>query len=530
MTDIILISPSNDKLGVFYKFVPRSVPLGIGILAGYLRKFDMKAQIADEEVLVLDDDYLREKIKEMNGNPIFGISAMTTNIAKSYQIAKRIKAIDSNAFVLMGGIHPTVAPEEVLRSPDVDFLIKGEGEDPLLDLVREIKKGFSQNSASPREALDYEALKEISRIAFKMPDGEVFQNTAKYQPFDVNLLPAFPYDLFDSDNYDLGFILTSRGCPFNCIFCSQKAITRRRYRARANDEVIRELEYLILEKGQKNITFFDDFFTGDKKRVFELCKMVRERGLHEKCSFGVQTRGDSLNPEILEEMKRSGFDSIMIGFEVSSNELMKTIKKGETVEDNIKAIILGKEHGFSVEATFIFGFPKEGYDDRIRALQIAKDTKVDRARFNIATPYPGTELYEIALAEGRLHIENGWNNFSSVGVVTAGIFSRYKAPYCPEGVSRLDLAGQVFLANLLFYLNTSRLARLFNSKKSGSGKWFELPKEKIFNVVIWFNLMSLAVNTLSKLVFFLVASKECRRFFIDGFFSKKKSMVEETVF
>lgn len=514
MIDILFISPSNEKLGLFHKFVPRSIPIGLGLLASYLIKHNYNPEIVDEEITITNENFIINKIKNMSAPKVFGISAMTTNISRACDIAKIIKKIDKNATVIMGGIHPTVFPEEVLQSGCVDFIVRGEGEKAILTLLQELKKNNNN-------------FENIKNIVYLDKDANIKYNETDMTPFDLNELPLFAYELFDKKHYDLGFILSSRGCPFDCIFCSQRAITKK-YRSRDNNLVIQELDYLINKQGQTNITFFDDFFTGNKKRVFELCKMIRDKELYKKCSFGVQTRGDSIDREILQEMKRSGFNNLMFGFETSSNHLMQVINKRETVEDNINAIKLAKEFGFSTEATFIFGFPEECYEDRINALLIAKNIGLDRARFNNATPYPGTELYKQAISQNRLYKEEGWKNFSSVGTITKGLFDKYKLPYCPEGTDPEDLVGEVFLANLLFYLNFANLEKLFNIKKSASTKWFEVSADKFLNPGLLINLFGLGLTVFFRAIFYIIFSKECRKFFIQGLFSRKKYIYELT--
>ena len=511
MKDILFISPSNEKLGLFHSFVPRSVPLAIGLLSSYLVKHGYNIDIIDEETHTLDEKLLQAKMEKMSTPRVFGLSIMTTNAAKSYKIAKMIKSLDKEAIILAGGIHPTVAADEVLQTKLIDYVVRGEGERALLEILLNIKNGTLNK------------IKDIKAVSYINENGETIHNLKDIEPFDVNELPMFPYNLFNDKHYDMGFILTSRGCPFDCIFCSQRAITRGKYRPRENQEVLKELKYLIEVKGMKNITFFDDLFTGHKKRVFILCDMIIEHGLHNKCSFGVQSRADCINEELLIKMKSAGFNSIMFGFESASNRLLKLINKRESAEDNINAIKLAKKIGFNTEATFIFGFPTETYEDRLLSLQIAIATGVDRARFNIATPYPGTALYRRAKEEGKLKIEEGWKNFNSVGVITNSLFKKYTVPYCPDGVRPVDLAGEVVLANLLFYLNMKNMSKLFNTKKSGSGKWFEISGKKAFNPFIWIKLLMLTCSIGFKALYFLIVSNECKKFFFQGFFKQKKA-------
>jgi len=125
MIDILLISPSNEKLGLFHSFVPKSVPIALGILASYIMKFDYKPEILDEEIVKIDETLLKSKMELMAQPRIFGISVMTTNAFKAYKLAKTIKKLDEKAIIIMGGIHPTVAYEEVLKTNYVDFVIRG---------------------------------------------------------------------------------------------------------------------------------------------------------------------------------------------------------------------------------------------------------------------------------------------------------------------------------------------------------------------------------------------------------------------
>jgi radical SAM superfamily enzyme YgiQ (UPF0313 family) len=502
--DIVFISPRNDSLGLFQRFVPRSIPIGVAILSGWLRKHGFSAEVADEDVVRIDRAFLEDRIKRMAFPRIFGLSVMTTNAGRAYETAKLIKSIDKSAVVVMGGIHPTVMPEEAMATGCVDFVVRGEGERALLALVVKLKAG----------AEDYCDIKGLvyldkARKPVFNPGGDTF--------FDVDDLPPFPYDLFCGGHYDLGFILTSRGCPFDCIFCSQKVISRRKYRAVRTKAVVEELDRLVNCFGQKRVTFFDDYFTGDRERVFDLCAKIRARGLHRICSFHAQTRGNSVDRDLLTEMRRSGFDSLMLGFETASNRLMNQIKKKETVEDNIAAAKLATELGFAVEATFIFGFPGEMYRDRLEALLMARSL-ITRARFNNATPYPGTELYDIAVKERRINVKGCWENFSSVGAAVAGVFDGYAVPYSPCGTEPDDLAGEVFLANLLFYINISRLKKLLNMKRSVSGKWFEVPPGALLDPGAWFALLMLAFNVGLKSLYVLSSSGESRKFFVEGLF------------
>lgn len=500
MYDLLLISPINTQLGRFKRFVPRSVPISIGILAGFLRERELSVIILDEDVVDIGYGIMDSFLKQCKKPRIVGITAMTANVAKGYDIAEMVKAIDRNAIVVFGGIHATVIPDEVLHNQNVDFIVKGEGEYIFLELIHQIKGGRIEPD-------------KLEGIGFK-DNGQIVYTKPSMKMIDVNEIPMFPYDMFDPAKYNLGFILTSRGCPFDCIFCSQRAITKRRYRYVASDRVIEELDYLVNNMKQSNITFFDDYFTGHKNRVLELCEKIKGKGLHKKASFFAQSRGDSVDREVLKAMKSANFNCLMLGFETASEDLMQLINKKETVLDNINAVKLAKELGFATEATFIYGFPTETFNDRFKALSLAIDIGIDRARFNNATPYPGTHLYE--MVKDKIKKEPRWVNFSSAGAVTAGLRKRYSLPYVPEGCTEKELEGSVLLANLLFYLNFSKLRNLFNPKQSGSGKWFEIPRKELLSPRTLIGLLLLGGTVFLRTIKFILLSSNCRKFFFKG--------------
>ena len=500
MFDLLLISPKNTQLGRFKRFVPVSVPIGVGILAGFLREQGFLSRILDTDLIDINLSTIETELNHCKKPRIVGVSVMTANVANGYKIASLVKSVDKEAIVVFGGIHATVMPDEVLRNSNVDFVVKGEAEYTLLELIRQIKSGNIEQD-------------ELANIGFR-ENGQIIYTKTSTRMLDINDVPMFPYDMFDPSRYNLGFILTSRGCPFDCIFCSQRVITKRVYRYTDSERVMEELDYIINKLKQPNVTFFDDYFTGDKKRVMELCSMIQERGFHRKASFGVQTRGDSINRELMAAMRAANFDSLMFGIETAADNLMELINKKETVQENIDAVKLAKEMGFTVEATFIYGFPTETFDDRFKALALSHETGIDRARFNNATPYPGTEMYN--MVKDKLNIEPGWINFSSAGAVTAGIRRKHSLPYFPEGCTANELEGTVLLANLLFYLNLKNLKKLFNTGQGGSGKWFEVSKKEMLSPRVLIQLLVLGGTVLLRTIYYIFSSSNCRKFLFKG--------------
>ena len=277
---MILISPSGNrpkKLGAFAKYVPLSVPYGVGALAGYLNSTDKNNVVIDEEIQNATPELLKEKAVHCEPPYIFGISCLTAGIARGYEIAKSIRKLPqfSSAVIIFGGIHPTVLPEEVLKTGQVDIVVRNEGEKTLEVLYEKIKDGS-----------DYSDVKGISFIS----NGDIVHN-GPAEPIDLDSLPSFPYELFHqySSRYALGFITSSRGCPYDCIFCSQRSISGKYYRFRSPEIVIEEIEYLFKTRGQNFITFQDDNFLPNKKRAIKLCEMIIKR-FGNKINFDCQAR------------------------------------------------------------------------------------------------------------------------------------------------------------------------------------------------------------------------------------------------
>jgi anaerobic magnesium-protoporphyrin IX monomethyl ester cyclase len=268
---------------------------------------------------------------------------------------------------------------------------------------------------------------------------------------DLDSLPPFPFHLFHEqrDKYNFSLI-SSRGCPFRCIFCSARSISGYKYRYRDPKKVIDEIDLLANKYGIRNITFHDDNFTFNKKRVEELCNLIIKKGLHRGIRFYCLTRSDSVNRGILEKMREAGFYGIYFGIETASNRLMKHIRKGETVEDNISAVKLAKEIGFRVRGAFILGFPTETRRETKQTIKLARNLPLDFVSFSLATPFPGTELYDIARAEGYYNFD-----FSKFNVLE-GLSGKIPS-YTPKGRTPEELMRLQKLAYFGFYFKPGRI-------------------------------------------------------------------------
>ncbi len=482
---MILINPKTTKLGIFTRYVPLSVPIGVGALAGYLLHKNRSVEVIDEQIEPLSKPLLENLLKRLSQPYIFGISVLTASAQRSYDLAGMLKDWYPDSRVILGGIHPSVLPQEALEKETVDFVIRGEGEQPLLELYDALK-----------QQRDY---RQIKNLSYRV-NGKIIHNPLAEFP-DLKDLGTFPYHLFEKNigKYNFGFIASSRGCPYDCIFCSQRIISGRKFRYFPDEVVIQELDLLINQYRQTHINFVDDNFTANKSRVARLCEQIIKKGFPEKTSFDFQTRADAVDDAILELLKRAGFRLVNYGLETASERLMLLLNKKETVADNIAAVKLAQKHGFGVSGTFIFGLPTETRQDRWQAYALAKRLDLDYVRFNNATPYPGTKLYELAQEEGRLFIEEGWSNLNACASLVQDSLTESKLPYLPLGCVEEELKKDIIKANLFFSLRPHRVFRLL-AKRIGPAGWFYLPARWYFSLKEWRCLFKLGFSLVKSLI------------------------------
>lgn len=468
---MLLINPAISKetqpLSV-KKFTYASFPMGLGYIAAYLRE-NSKANVVliDEQLSPLTEKVLKSKISDMDGPRIIGISCLTGTAKRAFEVTHQIKRIDPEIMIVMGGIHPTALPEDTLKKSAADIVVRGEGEKTLNQLYSVIENNGD--------------LKDVKGITYKF-GNKIFHNASRDLIKDLEDIPPFPYDLFADhiDRYkDFGTIISSRGCPFHCIFCSQRLISGHSlYRFLPAHRIIEKIKLLVDKYQQKKIWFIEDSFTINKKRLFSLLEEIIASGYHHKTSFLTVSRGREITWDMLMKLKEANFVSIAFGVETGSERIMSLIKKKETVEDNVRAIKLTHKAGILADASLIMGLPTETREERKASSILARSLPLDGARFNIAVPYPGTELCEIAKKENRLLTLDNWSNYSNQHYLISD-----SIPYAPIGTKRIELVYDTLIANLLFNLRPKILLKtFFTSPLSGGGvlslpsKWYLSPK------------------------------------------------------
>ena len=365
-------------------------PMGLAYIAAYLERHGVEVRILDADPLGLDPEAIIKKAS--SGYDIVGISALTVTINNAWRMANRLKEFCSETTVVLGGIHPTTLPEESSQQPGVDIVVRGEGEITMLKLVRCLEAG--------------DELSLIKGISFKR-DGKVIHNPPRPPLRNLDQLPFPARHLLPNEKYrTLGVmripwasIVTSRGCPKKCIFCNPAQ--GRWWRFRSAENVLEEIEYLIKEYKIRELDIADDNFLLWRKRAEQICDGLIKSGwnLIWRCGNGV--RIDTVDRELLVKMHRAGCRWLSFGVESGNQQILNRIKKDITLDEIRNAFKWCREVGIKTTAFMMIGNIGENEATIRETINFAKKLDPDHAQFTIATPYPGTEMYDIIKSQGR---------------------------------------------------------------------------------------------------------------------------------
>jgi radical SAM superfamily enzyme YgiQ (UPF0313 family) len=385
---ILLISPPLGKLSRY----TGSPPLGLGYIASVLQKNNYHVKIAD----MFDYSWkeVSRKIKKEDAD-IVGISCFTPIRVQAFNIAKIAKQYNPNVKIIMGGSHATFLPHHIFQLSPTDVVVLGEGEITALEVIKALDKG-----------------KELSKVK-----GIVFKRKRKLirtglRPFIKNLdiLPFPSYNNFELKRYvsmvdnkkyhkaKRGSIITSRGCPFSCQFCSLSPFWGRCWRSRSTNNVVDEIEYLNQELGIQHLYISDPTFTVNRKRVIEICKEILKRKID--IAWFIETRVDLVDKEMLGWCKKAGCHEIQYGIESGSPLILKTINKGFTVPQIRKAFKISHEVGLEASAFLMVGNPNESRKTIDETIKLVKEIKPTSFRISVTMLYPATPLYNLAKSKG----------------------------------------------------------------------------------------------------------------------------------
>lgn len=368
---VLLINPPQFSIPEF--------PLGLLYIATKLRDSGFECKIVDMSFHDLDTENLRSIVKEYSPD-IVGITTMTYTYYTVLEISHIIKSVDPRIYIVLGGPHATFLSREILNeSQDIDIIVRHEGEITMVELL----EGLMNNRN----------LKNVKGITFRK--NESILDTPN-RPFIKNLdeLPFPDRSLLPFERYKETVkhcsIITGRGCPYFCKFCSN--VFGKNYRARSVKNVIDEIEIIISEYGFRRISFVDDLFTLNKKRVVRICNEIKERRL--EFEWGCSTRVDTITKDLLKTMKDTGLKAIFVGYESGVQEVLDLMKKGTTINQGVEVAKWAKELGINLAASFIIGFPGETKQMALSTVNYASELRPNRVLFNFFVPLPGSTIYD----------------------------------------------------------------------------------------------------------------------------------------
>ncbi|MBF0207649.1 MAG: radical SAM protein [Oligoflexia bacterium] len=392
--DILIINPYLSDL------IPRAggwlPPLGICYLDAYLKKHGYLSEIIDCTGQGIDHFDIRPLIISKSPR-VVGISSTSPYIERAVELAKIVKGISKDIVVIFGGYHATSLGKELLEDvSEIDIVVRGEGEETFLELA--------DLYINQQGSLD-----KISGITF-LNMGKIQKNVDRNKIENLDQLPFPTRDCVFYPNYDMptkwnfkkpfATIITSRGCPFNCIFCDIQSMMGRSVRFRNVEDITLEIKELIHKYEIRDIIFYDDTLTVSKKRILELCDRIINEKLN--ISWGCYSRVNAIDNEIALKMKQAGCRMISFGVESGSDFILEKMKKGIKAEDSINAVKICKKHGIETSVSTILGFPGETRE----TMKITKDFLLKLNPLFVTVfpliPYPGTILYEKYLKQNRI--------------------------------------------------------------------------------------------------------------------------------
>jgi len=259
---ILINSSPKDALKIFQPFLPIFVPVGIGCLLAATEREGIRAQFIDEQVEADVFGKAAEYVKTMERPYIFAFSVLTAAFKNAVMVSKELKRLYPDSIIVFGGIHPTALPDEVLSFGHIDFVLRGEGEKSLIELYRCVQ--------------ERKDLTHMDNLSYRR-NGGIIHNKMSSILEDLDSYPTFPYHLFTSGAYDIGFVISSRGCPYQCIFCSNRVTTGRKYRFRSAEAIVAELDMLYHKFNKRYILFLDDNLLVSKKRIYSLLEQIKEK-------------------------------------------------------------------------------------------------------------------------------------------------------------------------------------------------------------------------------------------------------------
>ncbi|MHC4199000.1 MAG: B12-binding domain-containing radical SAM protein [Planctomycetota bacterium] len=394
---VVFIEPSGNKTNVFDDYM-RLPLMGSLYLGTILDRQGYQVRILNENILSRDVDPFEVQAD------VYCITALTVSATRAKLLAGQLKRIYPKSLVIVGGIHASLVPAEF--TDVADHVVVGEADEIIVELVEGA----------------YEE---------KIVRGSKLQ--------DLDGMPFVNYGLLEGiENLEQMPVMTSRGCPFDCNFCSVTKVFGRKFRMQSARRILAEVENALTHFTGRRIFFYDDNFTANRARVDEFCDLLIEKDL--RITWLAQVRSDlAKDPELIEKMVKSGLIWVFVGFESIDDATLKAYHKSQTRSDIEKAIETFHRFGLKIHGMFMLGEDNDTVENVRRTAQFAIDNEIDTVQFMIQTPLPGTQLYDMLVKEDRI-LHTDWDYYNGMFVV-----------FRPKNMSAARLTDETHRAYRRFY-------------------------------------------------------------------------------
>ena len=388
----MLIQPNYRRIYAYVEnkdITPIHIPMGLAYIAAVLEKNNIEVKILEANAHDLDHQHIKEAIAEYKPS-IVGITSTTSLIEEASEIAE---LCDKKICVVIGGIHASSMPIDTLREFEgFDILVEGEGEFSFLEIAR----------GKPLSKINGICYRKNNKIIKNKPRGLI--KDLDILPFPArHLLPMDKYFSAGAKEKPIDYILSSRGCPYGCLFCADHLVHGKTFRYRSPENIVKEIEELR-ERGVRDFNFLDDNFTLLTDRADKICDLIIEKGINKdmiwRCTNGI--RVDKVSLELLKKMKKAGCYLIALGIESGNEEILRKMKKNIDLKKVRIAVEFCNKVGIETKGLFMLGNLGENEKTMQDTINFAKSLNLDTATFSITTPYPNTDYWKIIKQEGEI--------------------------------------------------------------------------------------------------------------------------------
>lgn len=397
---VLMINPpySSSK----YKFIGLvAPPLGIAYIASVLESGGIEVKIIDAPAVEMDYGAIQMEVATYSPD-VVAITSVTPTLDSALQVARMSKEACPSAYVVLGGYHPTFTYNELLKHDFVDFIVRGEGEYTMLELVKTLEQG--------------EDLRKVRGIAYEdyvTPDRPVIDDLDGL-PFPArHLLPMADYKIL-SMKLPVGTLISGRGCPYQCSFCASSAMHGNKLRLRSSTNVVDEMEHLVDVHKAEMLAFMDDTFCLNKQRINDICNEIKDRGFDNY--WGCTARVDTISEDLLKKMKDAGCITLFLGVESADQQNLNELNKNITISKIKKTFKITRKLGVRTIASVVLGMPGDTRRSIENTINFVKKLEPNYAIFSLATPYPGTDFYQKSKDE-RLIKTTDWSKFNLLSPV-----------------------------------------------------------------------------------------------------------------